>query len=127
MKNYLAERGYEGDGYRLGLEKLAGIGVPFIVLLNTEGYMHFVVVKGIDQDQVLVGDSALGRKIYQREDFLKKWNGIAFLIRNKANIGKEYFNLKDEWQVVHRYPLEHISDSNSIANLLLHLSSPRDF
>lgn len=127
MKNYLSERGYQADGYRLGLDKIAEVGVPIIVLLNTEGYMHFVVVKGIGKDEILVGDSALGRKIYQRKDFENKWNGIAFLIRNKANISKKRFNLDDDWLVTHRYPIENNPDSHSIANLVLNLPNLRDF
>ncbi len=127
MKNYLSERGYQADGYRLGLDKLFDVGVPVIALLNTDGYMHFVVVKGIGQDEILVGDSALGRKIYQRNDFLKKWNGIAFLIRNKASIAKKTFNLTDEWQVTYRYPKTAHLDGNSIANLLVNLPKLRDF
>ena len=127
MKNYLVSRGYQGDGYRLDLDKLAAVGVPFIVLLNTKGYMHFVVVKGIDKDRVLVGDSALGRKSYQRDAFLEKWNGIAFLIRNKANISKKLFNQDDEWKVTHSYPLNYHSDATSLANLLIHLPDSRDF
>ena len=38
IKNYLARRGIESDGYKAPLEKLAAVRVPAIVLVNVRGY-----------------------------------------------------------------------------------------
>ena len=62
MKRYLAAHGYEDDGFEAPLEKLAQVGIPAIVLLNENGFYHFVVVKGVKDGRVLVGDPAGGTR-----------------------------------------------------------------
>ena len=64
MKHYLDRRGLRSDGFRMSLDKLAEIGVPGIVLMNTGGYRHFVVVKGIEAERILVADPAFGTTIW---------------------------------------------------------------
>ena len=54
IKNYLARRGLESNGYRAPLEKLAGVRVPAIVLVNVRGYSHFVILEGIRDGWVLL-------------------------------------------------------------------------
>ena len=63
MKGYLAQLGLDADGYQSELDMLAKAGIPAIALINYRGYRHFVVVKGVRRDSVLLGDPALGTRL----------------------------------------------------------------
>ena len=105
MKNFLEANGYRADGYRVPLDKLVEAKVPAIVLTNTGGYLHFVVVKGVTQDKVLVADPALGNKIVPRDEFEAVWNGIAFVILDNPEMAQAFFNAEKEWQIREKAPL----------------------
>ncbi len=94
MKRYLQGIGMRSDGFRVPLEKLRQVGVPTITLITTRGYTHFVVLRGITDTHVVVGDPALGSRMVTREQFEKEWSGIAFAIHNKARLARSQFNLK---------------------------------
>lgn len=99
MKKYLASTGYEADGYRIGLKDLQEAGIPAIALVQIGSYKHFVVIKGVVGDHVLVGDPALGLREYSADQFQKIWNGIAFLIHQQpASEPNPVFNSAAEWQ-----------------------------
>ena len=74
IKRYLASIGYEADGYRLTLERLAELRLPAIVLIQTGGYRHFVVVKGIEGGYVLIGDPARGLRRERLPAVLEIWS-----------------------------------------------------
>jgi len=106
MKRYLAERGYKADGFRFSLDRLQQLGVPAILLIQEEGYSHFVVIKGLSRDHVLVGDPAKGTRIIPRSRFEKmRRSDIVFLIRNRSSVGRRHFNRNEDWQQVARAPL----------------------
>ncbi len=94
MKKYLQSIGMRSDGFRVPLDKLRQVGVPTITLITTRGYTHFVVLRGITDTHVVVGDPALGSRMVTREQFEKEWSGIAFAIHNKARLARSNFNLK---------------------------------
>jgi uncharacterized protein len=99
MKKYLSSIGYEADGFRLGLKDLQDASIPAIALIQVGSYKHFVVIKGVVGDHVLVGDPALGLREYNAADFQKIWNGIAFLIHDQpASEPDPVFNSTDEWK-----------------------------
>lgn len=93
MKRYLEMHGYEADGFRMTLGELAETPGPAIVMINTRGYRHFVVLKGIDDRRVLVGDPALGLTTYNHAEFGNIWNGIVFRIARPG----EHFNQPSDW------------------------------
>jgi predicted double-glycine peptidase len=105
MKKYLEGRGYTADGYKVGLDQLAAVGIPAITLLNLKGYRHFVVVKGVTKTDVLVGDPSLGGRVIPRDEFQSVWNGILFLIRSNKDVASGYFNRKRDWRVTEKAPL----------------------
>lgn len=80
LKNYVQTLGYRGRGYEVAPDTLDAVAIPVIVLLDLEGYKHFVVVKKASGDRVYVGDPALGNRIMERDNFLDSWNGIIFAI-----------------------------------------------
>jgi predicted double-glycine peptidase len=113
MKRYLETYGIRGDGYRLTLDALAESHSPAVVLVNHDGYRHFVVFKGVDETRVLVGDPALGLKIYSRETFQAMWNGVAFMIRDAS----DRFNQDGEWRPWASAPIQAAMPPSSLASL----------
>jgi hypothetical protein len=61
-------------------------------------------VKGIDRHDGLVGDPSTGTTAIPREQFHGLWNGIAFLIRNHADVGRKSFGRKDDWRARRNAP-----------------------
>ncbi|RDK10897.1 C39 family peptidase [Cupriavidus lacunae] len=98
MKRFLAALGYEADGFELPLSKLEETQVPAIVLIVENGYHHFVVVKGVKGDRVLVGDPARGTRAMSRAQFEKIWDSqLLFVIHNRTDMAR--FNLAADWRV----------------------------
>jgi len=128
MKMYLESIGYQADGYQASLDTLASAAVPAIALINYRGYRHFVVVKGISDDEILIGDPALGIKYMSRNEFEGLWdNGVLFIIKNKPDIGKQHFNLDREWRLLARAPLGTALSVDSLAALTVELPRLGDF
>jgi len=98
MQRYLTRHGFRSGGFRAPLDILTQAGVPAIVLVNTQGYSHFVVVKGVTKNAVLVGDPALGVSSMNRDEFEKIWSGVMFVIIDHDSLGREYFNHAGEWE-----------------------------
>ncbi len=98
MKNFLARRGMKADGFKLGREDLSELGIPAIALVNYSGYNHFVVVKGVKENKVLVGDPALGLHVMNAEDFDKSSNGIYLFVRDKIEVARASFNQEEDWR-----------------------------
>lgn len=80
MKNYVESLGLRGRGYEITPETLGEVSIPVIVLLDLDGYKHFVVMKKASDDRVYVGDPALGNRVMSRDDFMAAWNNIIFAI-----------------------------------------------
>lgn len=121
MKNYLEKSGYKAAGYRASLDKLAEIGVPAITLINVKGYKHFVVVKGVTANSVLLGDPAAGTRVMKRQEFDAVWNGLIFLLLNRTDVAKSRFNSNRDWQVLSKAPpglALHQSELASVTMLL---------
>jgi uncharacterized protein len=99
MRSYLETRGYTADGLRLDLDRLATLDVPAIALITHDNYRHFVVVKGISADRVLVGDPTFGLQSYTRAEFEAVWNGVVLAIRRLPDGSTPpAFNREEEWR-----------------------------
>lgn len=127
MKRYLAARGLQADGFRLPLSRLEQVRVPAIALTTINGYQHFVVVKGVRGDEVLVGDPALGLKVIERARFEAGWNGILFLIRERVEQARASFNRQTEWAVRSRAPFGSAFTGSGLATFTLSLPRRADF
>lgn len=119
MKAYLARIGLTADGFRMTLDKLEEIGVPVITLINMRGYRHFVVIKGVRDGEVVVGDPALGVRIYKTEEIEAMWSGVVFLVRNDARLARSYFNHHRDWRVRQKAPFGTALTRDSLANFTL--------
>jgi len=106
MKNFLARIGYQSDGYRLDAAKFSQLTTPSIVLLDLNGYKHFVVVKGARGGRILVGDPMIGLSEYSLRDFREIWNGIALMIAPQPDAASPRFNLAGDWGPWSTAPLE---------------------
>lgn len=128
MKNYLENLGYRADGFRLPLEKLARVGVPAIVLINLRGYRHFVVVKGIENGEVVVGDPAAGVKIYQLPELERIMaSDIVFLVRNHKDVGQDGFNGERDWNVRAPAPFGNAMNRDSLGTFTTMPRGPNEF
>lgn len=126
MKRYLAAHGFEADGFQQPLDKLREARVPAIVLINESGYHHFVVVKGVQGDRVLLGDPARGTRTMSRADFEARWqNSLLFVIHNRMEQAR--FNVASEWRVTPRPPLGAGIDRSSMSDYTLPKMGPGDF
>jgi predicted double-glycine peptidase len=121
MKNFLERHGLAADGFEVDLDTMSEIGVPFITLLSTRGYRHFVVVKGIEPDRVLLGDPARGLIAQPRAAFEASWNRIALIIRDAADQGRASFNPASDWAVEARAPIRQRAQPQALASLLVNL------
>lgn len=106
MKTYLGQLGYRAEGYRLTRAQLVRLQRPIIVLLVTKGFRHFVVVKGVRNGRVLVGDPMLGLGEYSFADFAKVWNGIGLAIVEAPSTFAPAYNLAGDWGPWSSAPME---------------------
>lgn len=120
MKKYLLTLGFVADGFRAPLSKLEEVGIPAIVLLNINNYLHFVVIKGINDRGVLVGDPTLGVRLIKKPDFEASWNGILFVITNADPIGKKNFNRVDDWGIISQSALTEVNQFQSLSSFTIH-------
>lgn len=127
MQLYLKSLGLKADGFQMPLDRFATLGVPGIALINTRGYNHFVVIKGVRGDKVLFGDPALGMKAVPKDEFRAMWEGIVFLIRDDVPIGRASFNRDEEWRTLSKAPYGTALSRNGIATFSLMLPGLNEF
>ena len=79
LKRYTDSRGLEGIGLgQLGVNDLAAL-TPVIVPVNLYGYNHFVVVRGMWGNRVLLADPAYGNRTITVERLRSAWIDYAEL------------------------------------------------
>jgi predicted double-glycine peptidase len=126
MKLFLQAHGYEADGFNQSLDKLSQARVPAIVLLTERGYHHFVVIKGVQADRVLIGDPANGTRAMPREVFDAAWpSRLLFVIHNHMESAR--FNLASDWRAAPRAPLASGVNRDGLASVFMPKNGPGDF
>ncbi len=126
MKRFLESKGFEADGFEAPLEKLASAKIPAIVLINDKGYNHFVVIKGIRGQRVLIGDPAGGTRAISKEAFESLWvNGVLFVISNRSDLAS--FNRDEDWRVAVQAPLAQGISRAGLGGLVLPKFGSSDF
>jgi len=115
IKLYLERRGYRSDGFKIKLDQLVTANVPAITIINNNGYLHFVIIKGVSDQEVLVGDPAVGIKVIPRDEFEEMWgNRILFLIHDKQDVAAKHFQDQQEWALRVKAPLGSAADRASL-------------
>lgn len=126
MKNFLEARGFRADGFQQPLEKLAEAGIPAIVLISENGYNHFVVIKGLRGDRILLGDPASGTRVMPLLQFEAVWkNKLLFVVHNRVEQAR--FNLAADWSAAPLAPLASGVARDSLSNITLRKFGPGDF
>ena len=126
MKSFLKTQGFDADGFEQSLDKLREARLPAIVLINESGYHHFVVVKGLRGDQVLIGDPANGTRAVLRPDFEASWQSrLLFVIHNRTESAR--FNLAADWRAAPRAPLTAGVNRDGLAGVTMPALGPGDF
>jgi hypothetical protein len=98
MSKYLNAHGLKAKGYKMSQAAVEKYKLPFIALVNNNGYNHFVVVKTMENGRVLVGDPNTGNTEYSRDKFAQIWNGLALVVVNNAIKARTAFGNKKEWR-----------------------------
>lgn len=127
MQQYLVRRGLKANGFRSTLDRLAKADVPGIVLLNLNGYLHFVVVEGLKDGRVLIADPASGTRAMSDADFQKAWNGIYFVVLNDVQQARATFNRASDWDVQPSAPTDMARHIANLGNFLLSLPAHNTF
>ena len=127
LKRFLDSKGLESDGFRLTLEQWAKVGIPGIALIEVQGYRHFVVVKGLRDDRVLLADPAAGTRVLSRQRFVHQWNGIVLAARARADDGRESFDSAEEWDAWPVAPIGRVTTGAGLGTYLLSLPGLREF
>lgn len=126
MKNYLESHGFLADGYEARLDALKEAKIPAIVLINERGYGHFVVVKGIREDRVLLGDPSTGVRAMPRADFDRVWKSrILFVIKNRVDRAR--FDLDTDWALAPRAPIDVAFQQRGLDAIALPKRGPGEF
>ncbi|WP_198962646.1 C39 family peptidase [Mangrovitalea sediminis] len=126
MKTYLESRGYTANGYEVPLERLITAGLPAIALITENGYAHFVVIKGLDSQDVVLGDPARGTRIMTRAAFEASWH-VRILLAVTNHGDQAIFNNVADWRIRPEAPLSQAVANNNMLNATLLLSRPGDF
>jgi predicted double-glycine peptidase len=125
IKNFLAPRGFVADGFIVPLDKLAQQHLPAIVLIDERGYHHFVVVKGLADDRVLIGDPAKGTRSMPRSEFQKLWtNHLLFVVHNHRD--QAIFNSLGDWRAAPMVRMGEVIDRSGLYNLTMPKRGPDD-
>ena len=130
MKRYLESLGFEADGFEEPLGKLVTAGLPAIVLINQSGYNHFVVVKGVRDGRVLIGDPAGGARAMSLAAFESTWvNGVLFVITEQPKNSQAVvaFNTPADWQASPSAPLRRLIGADGLSNVVTPRLGPSDF
>ena len=124
MKRYLESMNMKADGFRLTLDRIAEIGVPGIALVEVKGYRHFVVVKGITEKSVLIGDPSAGILSRSRDEFEEHWDGVILFVRSDVVRGKENFNKIADWKLAPSSPYDRAKDVESLQSVAINQTRP---
>lgn len=124
MKRYLEDIGLKADGFRLTLDRVEEIGVPGIALIDVKGYRHFVVIKGVTDRTVLIGDPSKGVISKSRKDFERHWDGVILFIRSDVVRGKSGFNKVADWRLTPSAPFDRPLDQETLQSFTLSQTRP---
>lgn len=126
MQRFLASRGFRADGFELSLDKLVEAKLPAIVLVSDKGYNHFVVIKGVADGRVLLGDPSAGARAIPLDRFREIWaSKLLFVIHGYQ--GAVAFNRSADWRAAPTAPLAVGVARTSLDTVSLPKFGPGDF
>lgn len=94
LKKYGQRQGFVVKGFRVtDPKKLEKLKIPAITLINTRGYNHFVVIKGVKNGQVYIADPAFGNNSKSLDAFAKTWSNVILVYLSAEKSGDSTFTL----------------------------------
>lgn len=94
LKRYGQKQGYAVRGFRVtNPQKLSTLKIPAITLINTRGYNHFVVIKGVKNGQVYIADPAFGNSSRPIDSFIESWSKVILVYFSAKKGGNSAFTL----------------------------------
>jgi predicted double-glycine peptidase len=92
LKHFSEQRGYVSAGFRVAdVNELSNLKIPVITLVNTRGYAHFVVLKGVIDGKVLIADPAFGNRSRPLEAFAGEWRNVVLAVVSEKLAGDAAF------------------------------------
>ena len=92
IKRYAESRGFVSEGFRItDATKLREIKAPVLTLIDTRGYKHFVVLKKVYGNQVILADPAFGNTVKALDEFKTLWNNVILVVLSPDLNGKDEF------------------------------------
>ncbi|MGH7004092.1 MAG: C39 family peptidase, partial [Alphaproteobacteria bacterium] len=77
LKRYGDRRGYAVQGFKITKpDAITEIKIPFLTLINSRGYDHFVIVKGTKDGIVYIADPAFGNRSRPLAEFKAEWSQV---------------------------------------------------
>jgi len=81
IKHYVELLGMRGHGYRVNEARLRTLRIPGLVLMNVNGFTHFVVLKQVHNETAELADPILGNRSVPLADFMKSWpSQVVFVV-----------------------------------------------
>ncbi|KLV06930.1 bacteriocin resistance protein [Photobacterium aquae] len=127
MKKYLISVGLDADGYNIPLEKFNKIRIPAITIVNFDGYMHFVVIKGMNSKNVILGDPSRGTLTMPIEDFKSYYKGAVLLVKNQAKVGRKSFITDDNYNIYTPSPSSEAVVRDSLSTFSITLPGANEY
>lgn len=127
MKNYLISIGLDANGYNLPLDKFSELKIPAITIVNFDGYMHFVVIKGMNSRQVILGDPSRGTVVMPINDFKKYYKGAVLLVKSHVRQGRESFITDENYNIYTPSPASEAIARDSLATFSITLPGANDY
>ena len=82
--------GLKSNAYMCKYNSLKKISWPFIAHIKLDGkYDHFIIIKNIKKDKIIVEDPIRGKVIYDKNMFLKEWTNVVITFENTKDLVKE--------------------------------------
>jgi uncharacterized protein len=127
MQRFLASHGFKADGFQLPLTRLQQAKLPALVLIAEKGYHHFVVVKGLADGRVLIGDPSRGTRALSIAEFNSIWVGQLLFVIHGYRTKAVRFNDALDWRAAPAAPLAAALPRDGLHNLTLTRHGPGDF
>lgn len=90
LQHLAADHGHAAQGFRIPVAQLQKLRRPVIVFVQSRGYPHFTVLKGVRGDRAFLADPSLGNVRMPLYRFVDMWadpqgRGIVFAVEPKED------------------------------------------
>lgn len=96
MKRFVSAIGYKSGGFKAEFSDLEELTQPAILRIVHGDFMHFVVLRDIVDGRAFIADPAFGNLTLTKEQFLKVWDNILFLVYAGEGQRRAGLELTDE-------------------------------